>query len=93
MVLQGRNSRGKKVCVMASFDGEDLQRELSTADSLNEIAYWQTTEVEKADKSANEGAEGGARISYLCSWVHKNQKEVFNFAPPTIRWSFFLYCR
>ena len=61
---------------MASFDREDLQRDLRTANSLNEIAYRETTEVENADDSATDDC---ARISYLCGWVHKNQKKVYKF--------------
>lgn len=55
--------------MMASFDWKKyLQRDLSTANSLNKIAQRETTEVEYADNSTT---EDGARSSDLCGWVHK----------------------
>lgn len=55
---------------------EDLQRDLSIANFLKEIAPGKTIEADNADSAFKEGA----RTSYVRGWIHKSlnneQKEV-----------------
>lgn len=67
---------------------EDLQRDLSIADFLNEMARKETLEVGSANKSA---FKDGTK-SYLRGWIHKSlnneKKEVYKFASPIHHWYF-----
>lgn len=68
---------------------EDLQRDLSIADFLKEMARKTTTEADYAHSAFKEGA----RTSYLRGWIHKSlnneRKEVYEFASPIHYWYYF----
>lgn len=68
---------------------EDLQRDLSIANFLKEMAPEKTIEADNADSAFKEGA----RTSYVRGWIHKSlnneQKEVYEFASPIHHWYYF----
>lgn len=68
---------------------ENLQRDLSIADFLKEMAQKKTTNADYADSAFKEGA----RTSFLSGWIHKSlndeQKEVYEFASPIHHWYYF----